>query len=76
MRDRFGIDWSNIKGSHFWARPQLSRRFVFSALRVGCRRLFPDAIPAARDGRKGGGQSDWNREERYFHSDGRRPQPL
>ncbi len=29
MRDRFGIDWSNIKGSHFWARPQLSRRFFF-----------------------------------------------
>jgi hypothetical protein len=29
MRDRFGIDWSSIKGSRFWARPQLSRRLFF-----------------------------------------------
>src|SRR5436190_22143552 len=29
MKDRFGIDWSNIKGSRFWARPQLSRRLFF-----------------------------------------------
>jgi hypothetical protein len=29
MRDRFGIDWSSIKGSKFWARPQLSRRLFF-----------------------------------------------
>jgi hypothetical protein len=29
MKDRFGIDWTNIKGSQFWARPQLSRRLFF-----------------------------------------------
>lgn len=32
MRDRFGIDWSKITGSHFWARPQLSRRLMFRHL--------------------------------------------
>jgi hypothetical protein len=29
MKDRFGINWANIKGSPFWARPQLSRRLFF-----------------------------------------------
>ena len=29
MKDRFGIDWSNIRGTHFWKRPQLSRRLLF-----------------------------------------------
>ena len=29
MKDRFGIDWTNIRGSHFWARPQLNRRLFF-----------------------------------------------
>ena len=45
MKDRFGIDWTNIKGSHFWARPQLSRRLFFrhiaplSAVISCCRRV-------------------------------------
>ncbi|MBM3773651.1 MAG: DUF1501 domain-containing protein [Acidobacteria bacterium] len=29
MKDRFGFDWSKIQGTHFWARPQLSRRLFF-----------------------------------------------
>jgi hypothetical protein len=32
MKDRFGIDWSNVKGSPFWARPQLNRRMFFRHL--------------------------------------------
>lgn len=43
MKDRFGIDWSNIKGSRFWARPQLSRRLFFrhTASAVGGYFLMP-----------------------------------
>jgi hypothetical protein len=43
MKDRFGIDWSNIKGSPFWARPQLSRRLFFrhTATAVGGYFLLP-----------------------------------
>lgn len=29
MKDRFGYDWSTIRGTHFWSRPQLSRRMLF-----------------------------------------------
>lgn len=29
MKDRFGIDWTNRKGSQFWSRPPLSRRLFF-----------------------------------------------
>jgi len=29
MKDRFGFDWSNIKGTLFWKQPQLSRRMLF-----------------------------------------------
>ncbi|MBI1897737.1 MAG: DUF1501 domain-containing protein [Acidobacteria bacterium] len=29
MKDRFGIDWSQIKGSLFWQQPELSRRLFF-----------------------------------------------
>ena len=29
MKDRFGIDWSNVTGTLFWRRPHLSRRLFF-----------------------------------------------
>lgn len=29
MKDRFGIDWSRVRGTHFWRRPELTRRFFF-----------------------------------------------
>ncbi len=29
MKDRFGIDWSSIPGTHFWRRPILGRRLFF-----------------------------------------------
>lgn len=29
MRDRFGIDFSGVSGTHFWKRPQLGRRMFF-----------------------------------------------
>jgi hypothetical protein len=29
MKNRFGIDWSNIPGTHFWKQPELSRRLFF-----------------------------------------------
>ncbi len=29
MKNRFGFDWSGIPGTHFWSRPQLSRRMLF-----------------------------------------------
>ena len=43
MRDRFGIDISNIKGAPFWTRPQLSRRWLFrhTASAVGGYFLMP-----------------------------------
>ena len=76
MKDRFGIDWSNKKGTFFWARPQLNRRMFFrhTASAVGGYFLLPsrpmEAIARAA------AQPDWNGEERHLHSDGRRTQPL
>ena len=29
MNDRFGFDWTKVPGTHFWRRPQLSRRLLF-----------------------------------------------
>ncbi|MBC7928587.1 MAG: DUF1501 domain-containing protein [Bryobacteraceae bacterium] len=29
MKNRFGFDWSSVRGTHFWSRPQLSRRLLF-----------------------------------------------
>ena len=29
MKDRFGIDWSNIPGTQFWRKPHLGRRLFF-----------------------------------------------
>lgn len=29
MKDRFGFNWNGIGGTHFWSRPQLSRRLFF-----------------------------------------------
>jgi len=29
MKDRFGIDWSNITGAPYWSKPQLGRRLFF-----------------------------------------------
>ena len=29
MKDRFGFDWSSIRGTHFWNQPHLSRRVLF-----------------------------------------------
>jgi hypothetical protein len=29
MKDRFGIDWSRVRGTHFWKRPELTRRLFF-----------------------------------------------
>jgi hypothetical protein len=28
-KDRFGVDWSGIGGTHFWERPQIGRRLFF-----------------------------------------------
>jgi hypothetical protein len=43
MKDRFGIDWSNKKGTFFWVRPQLNRRMFFrhAASAVGGYFLLP-----------------------------------
>ena len=46
MKDRFGIDWSNIKGSRFWARPQLSRRLFFRHIDFGRRRILSASLEA------------------------------
>ncbi len=45
MKNRFGIDWSNIQGTQFWARPKLGRRVFFShmASAVGGYFLLPAA---------------------------------
>lgn len=32
MKDRFGIDWTGVRGSHFWSRPALDRRVFFKHL--------------------------------------------
>jgi hypothetical protein len=32
MKDRFGFDWTNVAGTHFWKRPQLGRRLFFRHL--------------------------------------------
>lgn len=32
MKNRFGIDWSRVKGTHFWSRPALDRRVFFRHL--------------------------------------------
>jgi hypothetical protein len=32
MKDRFGMDWSNISGVPFWRKPQLGRRMFFRHL--------------------------------------------
>jgi hypothetical protein len=32
MKNRFGIDWSQAKGTHFWSRPPLDRRLFFRHL--------------------------------------------
>ena len=29
MKDRFGFDWSGVKGQPFWSKPQLGRRMFF-----------------------------------------------
>jgi hypothetical protein len=29
MKDRFGMDWSNVSGTFFWKQPQLNRRLFF-----------------------------------------------
>jgi hypothetical protein len=29
MKDRFGFDWTGIKGTHFWRNPHFSRRVFF-----------------------------------------------
>jgi hypothetical protein len=29
MKNRFGFDWSGVRGTHFWSRPQLNRRMLF-----------------------------------------------
>ncbi len=43
MKDRFGYDWSQIQGSEFWRRPELSRRLFFrhAAAAVGGYFLMP-----------------------------------
>ena len=43
MKDRFGFDWSNIKGAPFWSKPQLGRRMFFrhAATAVGGYFLLP-----------------------------------
>lgn len=43
MKNRFGFDWSAIKGTRFWMRPQLSRRMLFrhAASAVGGYFLLP-----------------------------------
>jgi hypothetical protein len=29
MKNRFGYDWDNVKGTHFWKLPQIGRRMFF-----------------------------------------------
>jgi hypothetical protein len=43
MKDRFGIDWSNIPGTLFWRKPHLGRRVFFRHLAgaVGGYMLLP-----------------------------------
>ena len=43
MKDRFGFDWSNVKGAPFWSKPQLGRRMFFrhAATAVGGYFLLP-----------------------------------
>jgi hypothetical protein len=43
MKDRFGIDWSATRGTHFWRGPHLSRRVLFRhmAAAVGGYFLLP-----------------------------------
>ena len=55
MKDRFGIDWTNIKGSHFWARPQLNRRLFFRHISsaVGGYFLLPTVLWKALLARQG-----------------------
>ncbi len=42
-KNRFGFDWSKVGGTHFWTRPQLSRRMMFrhAASAVGGYFLMP-----------------------------------
>ena len=46
-KDRFGFDWSRIRGTHFWKGPHLSRRLFFRHLgtAVGGYCLMPGATP-------------------------------
>ncbi|HYO83811.1 MAG TPA: DUF1501 domain-containing protein [Bryobacteraceae bacterium] len=43
MRDRWGFDWTGVRGTHFWRRPKLSRRLFFrhAASAVGGYFLMP-----------------------------------
>lgn len=55
MKDRFGIDWSSIQGTHFWRRPQLTRRLLFrhAASAVGGYFLLPDRPASAAASTRG-----------------------
>lgn len=35
MKDRFGFDWSGIRGTQFWRRPRISRRAFFQHAGAG-----------------------------------------
>ncbi|MBV8817300.1 MAG: DUF1501 domain-containing protein [Acidobacteriaceae bacterium] len=43
MRDRFGNDWSRVRGTQFWKRPHVSRRVFFrhAAAAIGGYYLLP-----------------------------------
>src|SRR3954447_7149018 len=43
MKDRFGVDWSQVKGTHFWRLPHIGRRMFFrhTASAVGGYFLMP-----------------------------------
>jgi hypothetical protein len=43
MKDKFGFDWSNVRGTRFWERPHISRRIFFrhAAAAVGGYFLLP-----------------------------------
>jgi hypothetical protein len=59
MKNRFGFDWSDVKGTHFWARPQLSRRMLFrhAGAAIGGYLLMPgrpmEAVARAAGSTKG-----------------------
>jgi hypothetical protein len=56
MRDRFGIDWSKARGTHFWNRPALDRRVFLRHAGSALTGSFFLGGPALRASSGGGAQ--------------------